>query len=149
MSPNNAGIKPGIAVRVGTLAAFLAEVPLAATIRLMQTYRQRECFRTISLHLQALTAAGEVAWLCEAHQIMCWQEGEPASGQDRQVSDGMQRLHGLLREHLTGLGFTVRDGSDFGLPETVKPISGHIGHWTRDSEGALDVTLDTADLLSG
>ena len=42
-----------------------------------------------------------------------------------------------------------RDGSDFGLPETVKPISGHIGHWTRDGEGALAVTLDTADLLSG
>ena len=136
MNPNTEGIKPRIAVRVGTLAAFLAEVPPAATIRLMQTYRQHECFRTISLHLQALTTSSEVAWLCEAHQIMCWhaERGGPASGQDRQVSDGMQRLHGLLREHLASLGFTVRDGSDFGLPETVKPISGHIGHWTRDSE---------------
>ena len=60
MNPNTEGIKPGIAVRVGTLAAFLAELPPAATIRLMQTYRQHECFRTISLHLQALTTSGEV-----------------------------------------------------------------------------------------
>jgi hypothetical protein len=150
MTANTDAIKPGIAVRVGTLAAFLAEVPPAATIRLMQTHRRNECFRTIFLHLQALTADGEVAWLCEAHQIMCWhaERGEPAGGPDRQVSDGMQRLHGLLRQHLAGLGFTVRDGSDFGLPDTVKPISGHIGYWTRDDQGVLTVTLDTADLLS-
>ena len=149
MSQNTDTSTPGIAVQVGTLAAFLAEVPTGATIRLIQTHRQHECFRTIFLHVQALTAAGELAWLCEMHQIMCWQDGEPAAGQDRQVADGMQRLHDLLREHLSSLNFTIRDGSDFGLPEAVKPISGHIEQWTRDGDGALEVKLDKCESPSG
>jgi hypothetical protein len=142
MSQDN-GHKPHRAiVRAGTLAAFLAELSPGATVRLIQTHHQKEAFRTLFLHVQALTAAGEVAWLCEAHQIMCWQEGEPAGAQDRQIADGMAALHTQLRNYLIAQGYPVRDDTDFGLPEAVKPICARIGAWTKGQDGTLVVTLD-------
>jgi hypothetical protein len=135
----------GAIVRAGTLAAFLAELPPGATARLVQTYHHNEAFRTLFLHAQALNASGEVVWLCEAHQIMCWQQGVPAGAQDRQIAEGMAELHAQLREHLLALGCTVRDESDFGLPEPVKPMRGRIGRWAKDMDGTLSVTLDLPD----
>lgn len=142
MSQDNGHKAQPVIVRAGTLAAFLAELPPGATVRLMQTYHQNEAFRTLFLHAQALTAAGEVAWLCEARQIMCWQEGGPAGAQDRQIADGMAALHAQLREYLVAQGYTVRDDTDFGLPETMKPIRARIGAWTKGQDGTLAVTLD-------
>jgi hypothetical protein len=129
-------------IRAGTLAAFLAELPAGATVRLIQTHQQNEAFRTLFLHVQALTASGAVAWLCEAHQIMCWQHGEPAGSKDQQIADGMTALQAQLRVYLLAQGFTVRDDTDFGLPESVKPIRARIGAWTEGQDGTLAVTLD-------
>jgi hypothetical protein len=149
MEPHTDTLSPSRIVRVGTLAAFLAEAPTGAIVRLMQTHRQHECFRMLFLHVQALTAMTEVVWLCETHEIMCWQDGGPAGGQDRQLADGMQQLHDDLQAHLARLGFKVRDGTDFGLPDAVKPVSGHIGCWSRNADGALVTKLDTPDAASG
>lgn len=142
MSQDNGHMTHRAIVRAGTLAAFLAELPPGATVRLIQTHHQKEAFRTLFLHAQALTAAGEVAWLCEAHQIMCWQDGEPAGTPDRQIANGLTALHTQLREYLLAQGYAVRDDTDFGLPETVKPIRARIGRWVKGPDGNLTVTLD-------
>ena len=146
MTADNHRQMPRTIVRAGTLAAFLGEVPAGATVRLIQTNHQNEAFRTLFLHAQALTAAGEVASLCEAHQIMCWQDSGPAGAQDRQIADGMTALHAQLRVYLLAQGFTVRDDTDFGLPESVKPIRARIGIWSKEQDGTLTVTLDVPNL---
>lgn len=131
-----------IIVRAGTLAAFLAEVPPGTMIRVMQTHRQHECFRTLFLHAQAVTASGEVAWLCEAHEVMYWQDGEPAGRQDRQIAEGMSRLHKELIARFIALGYLVQDETDYGLPGAVEPINARIGRWNKNTDGELTVTLD-------
>ena len=133
-------------IRAGTLAAFLAELAPGSTVRLIQTHHQTEAFRTLFLHAQALTAAREVAWLCEAHQIMYWNGDGPAGAQDRQIADGMEASQLQLRAHLLASGFAVRDDTEFGLPESVKPLHGRIGRWMKGRDGVLTVTLD---LLQG
>jgi hypothetical protein len=142
MSQDNGHDPQRAIVRAGTLAAFLAEVQPGATVRLIQTHYQKEGFRTLFLHAQALTSDGAVAWLCEAHQVMCWQDGGSAGAQDRQIAEGIAALQAQLREHLQALGYVVRDDTDFGLPESVKPIRARIGRWTKGQDGNLAVTLD-------
>ncbi|MCC7359940.1 MAG: hypothetical protein IT317_10710 [Anaerolineales bacterium] len=129
-------------IRVGTLDAFLTEVAPGAVVRLIQTHHQNEAFRTLFLHVQALTASGEVAWLCEAHQIMYWNGDGPAGAQDRQIADGMAALQTQLRDFLLANGFVVRDETEFGLPEAVKPLRGRIGRWVKGQDGSLTVTPD-------
>ena len=129
-------------IRTGTLAAFLTEVAPGTMVRLIQTHHQNEAFRTLFLHVQALTAAREVVWLCEAHQIMCWNGDGPAGAQDRQIADGMAALQAQLRDYLVASGFVVRDETEYGLPESVKPLRGRIGRWVKGRDGSLTVTLD-------
>ncbi|MCC6189018.1 MAG: hypothetical protein IT318_08280 [Anaerolineales bacterium] len=142
MSQDNGHNHARVIIRAGTLAAFLAELPPGATVRLIQTHHQNEAFRTLFLHAQALTASSAVAWLCEAHQIMYWNGDGPAGAQDRQIADGMVTLQTHLRDFLLTKGFVVRDETEFGLPETVKPLRGQIGRWTKRPDGTLAVTLD-------
>jgi hypothetical protein len=142
MTTNNDLKEHSTIIRVGTLEAFLIEVPPGAVVRLIQTHHQNEAFRTLFLHVQALTAGGEVAWLCEAHQIMYWNGDGPAGAHDRQIADGMAALQTQLRGVLLANGFLVRDETEFGLPESVKPLRGRIGRWVKGQDGSLTVTPD-------
>ena len=134
-------------IRVGTMDAFLTEIIPGAVVRLIQTHHQNEVFRTLFLHVQALTATSEVAWLCEAHQIMYWNGDGPAGAQDRQIADGMMALQSKLRDYLIANAFVVRDETEFGLPESVKPLRGRIGRWVKGQDSSLTVTLDVVVAL--
>jgi hypothetical protein len=138
----------GRIIRTGSLTAFLAEVAPGAVVRLVQNHLKHEPWRTLYLHAQALTATGELVWLCEAHQIMYWSDSGPAGPQDRQVAAGMAVLQKLLRDHLLAAGFQVRDDTEYGLPEWVKPLRGNIGRWVQGPDGSLSVNLDLASASS-
>jgi len=142
MSTDTDAKLPCAIIRTGSLTAFLAEVTPGMVVRLIQTHHKNEPWRTLYLHAQALTAAGAVAWLCEAHRSMYWNDSGPAGAQDRQVAAGMTALQGQLRDYLLASGFAVRDETEFGLPESVKPLRGRIGRWVKGPAGSLTVTLD-------
>jgi hypothetical protein len=74
---------------------------------------------------------------------MCWQDGEPAGRQDRQIAEGMSQLRSELIAHFTALGYVVHDETDFGLPEAKKRVNARVGWWTKPADGDLTVTLDT------
>ena len=142
MSTDTDSTLPAAIIRTGSLTGFLAELMPGTVVRLIQTHHKNEPWRTLYLHAQALTAAGAVAWLCEAHQIMYWNDSGPAGAQDRHMTASMTILHGQLRDFLLASGFVVRDETEFGLPESVKPLRGRIGRWVKGQDGSLTVTLD-------
>jgi hypothetical protein len=137
-------MKTNRVLRVPSLAAFVQEIPPVngkpAVVRLNAT----ESFvpngktaiprKAIGLSLQGVNEQGELVWLHESHLII-WMPDGPGFADDRSIYAGLPVLRDIVRAHLQGLGYDVRDG-DYALPPSVQPLSARFecARWVKVGE---------------
>ena len=124
-------MKPTRVLRVPSLSAFVQEIPPVngkpAVVRLnavesfLPNGKTAMPRKTIGLSLQGVNDQGELVWLYEGHVII-WMPDGPGFTDDRSIYAGLPVLREIVRAHLLGLGYDVREG-DYALPEEVQPLS--------------------------
>lgn len=124
-------MKQNRVLRVPSLAAFVQEIPPVngkpAVVRLnavesfLPNGKTAMPRKTIGLSLQGVNDQGELVWLYEGHVII-WMPDGPGFTDDRSIYAGLPVLREIVRAHLLGLGYDVREG-DYALPEEVQPLS--------------------------
>jgi len=124
-------MKPTRVLRVPSLSAFVQEIPPVngkpAVVRLnavesfLPNGKTAMPRKTIGLSLQGVNDQGELVWLYEGHVII-WMPDGPGFADDRSIYAGLPVLREIVRAHLLGLGYDVREG-DYALPEEVQPLS--------------------------
>jgi hypothetical protein len=140
-------------VQVGSLADFQKEVPigteipfgddLPAIVRLnlneMNAPTQGIPRKLVALDLQGVNDQDEIVWLHYSQHVY-WAQNGPAFGRDASIYEGLKTMHGLVEDHLTRLGYEVRDGR-YGIPDAIKPLRGQFEcvRWIKDDEGDGDV----------
>jgi hypothetical protein len=143
-------------VRLGTLEEFTAEVriprlmpgspvePGKPVVRLHLVDRWTNGrglpAKVLELHLQGLNDLDEIVWLMESHEITWQPDQGPASPREQSIYDQMLRLHDLVKDHLEGLRYAVRNGS-YGIHQDIQPIRGHFecARWRKADDDRFEV----------
>jgi hypothetical protein len=128
---------------VSDLAGFTREIPpemrdqiydptkvhLNLTEKLAFTGKYHIPQKDIFLNLQGVNSAGEIVWLMDRWTVSIRPggEGEPAwvpwSPGEQSLYGCLRNVHRLVNEHLTRLGYDVRDGQ-YGIPKGIEPVRG-------------------------
>lgn len=138
---------------VNDLAGFVAEVPpgkvrLNMTEKLSFTGRYHIPQKDIFLNLQGVNPEGEIVWLVDNWTVSVRPGGPgeppwiPWTPREQSLYDNFREAHRLVHEHLTALGYDVRDGQ-YALPKTIQPVTGIFEclHWHKQDDDTYRVEL--------
>lgn len=149
-------------IRVGSLAAFRAEVPPPATLRLVlldiwdvrSAGKYRIPSKDFRLSLMSDEPGARAVWLTHTQHVLWAPDGnEPWDARGKEIVDGMEAMRRIVHAHLTRLGYDVRDG-DLALPRGMLPVNGRFecAAWEK-RDGHYHVVpapdLSPADLARG
>jgi hypothetical protein len=147
-------------VRIGTLEEFTAEVHILPSdeatspilgkpmVRLHLVDRLTNGHglpaKALELHLQGLNDLGEIVWLMESHEITWLPDQGPVTPREQSIYEQMLRLRDLVKDHLEGLGYEVRNGS-YGLHKDIQPIRGQFecARWRKAGDERYEVVPAT------
>jgi hypothetical protein len=155
-------------VRLGNLEEFTAEVRISPPGRATSQTLGKPVVRlhlvdrssngrglpakVLELHLQGLNDVGEIVWLMESHEITWLPDQGPATPREQSIYEQMLRLRDLVKDHLEGLGYEVRNGS-YGLHKDIQPIRGQFecARWRKAGDERYEVVsvADEGEVTDG
>lgn len=130
-------------VQVGSLEGFGLEVPARDGQRVYLELSEQGIpgqmpRKRVVVELFGVNESQEIVWLYNC-QVVCWIGGQPF-GRDAAIWKGMRRMYELVKAHLEGLGYEVREGR-YGVPRSIEPTRGGFEcvRWVTGEDGEFHV----------